>query len=90
MTVNILGTNDAAVIRGTRGSEGRGVAEARPDTKTATGTLTDTDVDNAANTFQAVSSPTASDNNYGTYSGRRTGHWSYTLDGADAPGRGTQ
>ena len=52
VTVIIEGTNDAAVISGaTCGS----VTEAGGHTPpTATGTLTDTDVDNAANTFTAV------------------------------------
>ena len=63
MTVTINGTNDAAVISGTSTGaviEAGGVANAIPGTPTATGTLTDTDVDNAANTFTAVPTATAS------------------------------
>ena len=51
-----------------------------PGTPTATGTLTDTDVDNTANTFTPVSSPTASAGGYGTYTMTAAGVWTYTLD----------
>src|SRR5947208_2929523 len=57
VTVTINGTNDAAVISGTASGsvvEAGGVANGTPGTPTATGTLTDTDVDNAANTFTAA------------------------------------
>ena len=50
-TIAINGTNDAAIISGTTAGsviEAGGVANAAPGTPTATGTLTDTDVDNAA------------------------------------------
>ena len=56
-TITINGTNDAAIISGTMtGSviEAGGVANAALGTPTATGTLTDTDVDNPPNTFTAV------------------------------------
>ena len=60
VTVTINGTNDAAVIAGTTSGT---VVEAglgnNGGTPVATGTLTDTDVDNAANTFQAVTTATA-------------------------------
>ena len=58
VTVTINGSNDAAVISGTKcGSvtEAGGVANAKYGKPTATGTLTDTDIDNAPNTFTAVS-----------------------------------
>ena len=51
VTITINGTNDAAIISGTTtGSviEAGGVANAVLGTPTATGTLTDTDVDNHA------------------------------------------
>ena len=57
VTITINGTNDAAIISGTTtGSviEAGGVANATSGTPTATGTLTDTDVDNTPNTFTAV------------------------------------
>ena len=52
VTVNVTGTNDAAVISGSHAGvviEAGGVADGLAGTPTATGTLTDTDVDNAAN-----------------------------------------
>jgi VCBS repeat-containing protein len=52
VTVTINGTNDAAVIIGTNVGaviEAGGVGNATAGTPTATGTLTDTDVDNTAN-----------------------------------------
>ena len=50
---------------------------------TATGTLTDTDVDNTPNTFTAVSSPTESAGGYGTFTMTAAGVWTYTLDNAN-------
>ena len=49
-----------------------------------TGTLTDTDVDNAPNTFTAVSSPTASAGGYGTFTMTAAGVWTYTLNEANS------
>ena len=86
-TIAINGTNDAAIISGiTTGSviEAGGVANATPGTPTATGTLTDTDVDNAPNTFTAVSSPTASAGGYGTFTMTAAGVWTYTLNDANS------
>ncbi len=54
VTITIDGTNDAAIISGTTTGS---VIEAGGDaygTPTATGTLTDTDVDNPPNSFIAV------------------------------------
>ena len=57
VTVTINGTNDAAIISGTTTGSvieaGGAIAHGTP---TATGTLTDTDVDNTPNTFTAVGS----------------------------------
>ena len=47
-----------------------------PGTETATGTLTDTDLDNQPNTFTAVSLP----GGYGTLTMTAAGVWTYTLD----------
>ena len=84
VTVTIHGSNDAAVISGiTSGS----VIEAscdKPGHPTATGTLTDTDVDNAPNTFTPVHSPTESDSGYGTFTMTADGVWSYALDNANS------
>ena len=87
VTVTITGTNDAAVISGTSiGSvtEAGGVANASPGQPTATGALTDTDVDNAANSFQPVSVAAASDSQLGTYTVDASGYWNYTLDNTNA------
>ena len=85
--VTITGTNDAAVITGKSSGtvvEAGGVNNGTPGTPTATGTLTDTDVDNAANTFTAVSIATASDHGYGTFKMTAAGVWTYTLDNTKA------
>ena len=84
-TITINGVNDAAIISGTTiGStiEAGGIANGTPGTPIATGTLTDTDVDDPPNTFTAVSSPTASAGGYGTFTMTTTGVWTYTLDNA--------
>lgn len=86
VTVTINGTNDAAIICGTKeGSiiEAGGVANSVSCKPTATGTLTDTDVDNTANTFTAVDSPQASTGGYGTFTMTTDGVWTYTLDNAN-------
>ena len=86
-TVTIHGTNDPAIISGTMtGSviESGGIANATPGTPTATGTLTDTDVDNTPNTFTAVTSPTASAGGYGTFTMTAAGVWTYTLNNANS------
>ncbi len=85
-TVNITinGTNDAAVISGTSvGSvvEAGGVANGTPGTPTATGLLTDTDVDNTPNTFSTV---LVANPLHGTASMSVNGQWSYNLNNADA------
>jgi VCBS repeat-containing protein len=83
VTVTIHGTNDAAIICGTKeGSviEAGGVANSVSCKPTATGTLTDTDVDNSANTFTAIDTPKASTGGYGTFTMTTDGVWTYTLD----------
>ena len=54
---------------------------------TTNGTLTDTDVDNADNSFILVTAPTSSDH-YGTYTVDAIGHWNYTLDDTNTTVRG--
>ncbi|MGY3610538.1 MULTISPECIES: VCBS domain-containing protein [unclassified Bradyrhizobium] len=86
VTITINGTNDAAVISGaTTGCviEAGGVANAKPGLPTATGALAATDVDNPADLFTAVSSPTASHGGYGTFTMTAAGVWTYTLDNAN-------
>src|SRR6185436_6776142 len=83
VTVTINGANDAAVIAGTStGSvtEAGGVNNGTPGTPTATGTLTDSDVDNPANTFQAANGSTP----HGTYAVTAGGTWTFTLDNTNS------
>jgi VCBS repeat-containing protein len=85
-TITIDGVNDAAFISGAAtgsSTEGGGVANAVPGAPIATGTLTDTDVDNPPNTFAAVSSK-ASTGGYGTFTMTAAGVWTYTLDNTNA------
>ena len=80
VTITIDGTNDAAVISGTNTGS---VTEAGGDdygTPHATGTLTDTDVDNPSNSFIAVNYPRESDACYGTFKMTADGVWTYKLD----------
>ncbi|MET3595343.1 VCBS repeat-containing protein, partial [Mesorhizobium shonense] len=87
VSIDITGTNDVAVISGTStGSvvEAGGVANADAGTPMASGTLTDTDVDNPANTFTAVAAGAATDHGYGTFGMTAAGVWTYTLDNANA------
>jgi VCBS repeat-containing protein len=83
LTITINGANDAAVIfGGTSGS----VTEAGActyGTPIATGSLTDTDVDNTPNTFTAVCAPKASDAGYGAFTMTADGVWTYKLDNAN-------
>nr|NUR37597.1 hypothetical protein [Sphingomonas sp.] len=85
-TVTINGVNDAAFISGTAtGSivEAAGIANAAPGMPIATGTLSDTDVDDPPNTFTTVSSPTKSTGGYGTFTMTAAGVWTYTLDNSN-------
>jgi VCBS repeat-containing protein len=84
VTVTMHGTNDPAVITG----QLTGVVEVADDgpgsgTLTYTGTLTDTDVDNAPNTFVAAAVGSATDHHYGTYQVTAAGVWTYTLDNSN-------
>ena len=65
-------------------TEAGGVNNGTPGTPTFSGTLTDTDVDNPANTFQAVAAGTASDSGYGSYAMAAGGTWTYTLNNNNA------
>ena len=83
VTITITGTNDAAIITGTTTGavDEAGVV---PGTPTATGDLLATDVDNAADAFQAVAPGAATTNGYGTYGVTAAGVWTYTLDNTNA------
>src|SRR5260370_21937162 len=84
VTITINGTNDAAVISGAATGSVIEAGGISPGTPIATGTLTDTDVDNPPNTFTAVSSPTASDGGYGFFTMTAAGVGTYTLQHANS------
>lgn len=87
VTVTIEGSNDAAVISGTKCgavTEAGGYANGKYGKPTATGTLTDTDIDDAPNTFTAVTTPKASNGGYGTFTMTAAGVWLYTLDDSNS------
>src|SRR5438034_645448 len=76
VTVTINGANDAAIIGGRLSgdaTEAGGVNNGNAGS-TASGTATDTDVDNPANTFQVVSGGTTA-NSYGSFSIDSSGNW---------------
>ena len=83
VTITITGSNDAAIIAGTTTGSVIEAGTATPGAPTATGTLTDTDLDNPANTFMAVG-PTASASGYGSFTMTAAGVWTYTLDNANS------
>src|SRR5207248_3187971 len=83
-TVAINGVNDAAIISGTATGSVIEAGGAVPGTPTATGTLTDADVDNSLNTFVAISSPTLSAGGFGSFTMTAAGVWVYTLDNANS------
>ncbi|MEO8547483.1 MAG: VCBS domain-containing protein, partial [Sphingomicrobium sp.] len=84
VTVTINGANDAAVISGTAsGSVIEAGSSNAGGTPSVSGLLTDTDVDNPANTFTAVAAPAASANGYGTYTMTAGGTWTYTVNNAN-------
>jgi VCBS repeat-containing protein len=80
VTITITGTNDAAVITGTSSGSVVEATSSNAGTPTATGDLLATDVDNTTDAFEAVGSPTASANGYGTYTVTAAGVWTYNLD----------
>ena len=87
IVVTLTGVNDAAVISGTSSGaviEAGGVSNATVGTSAATGTLTDTDVDNPANSFIAVTTAAASTGGFGTYTMTAGGVWTYTLNNTNA------
>ncbi|MBX3622876.1 MAG: VCBS domain-containing protein [Rhizobacter sp.] len=81
ITVNILGTNDTAVIAGTAAGnvvEDGGVNNATTGTPSASGALSVSDADAGQSSFQA---PANLNGTYGTFSfNASTGAWTYVLD----------
>ena len=84
VTVNITGTNDAAVISGTSSGVVLEATSANTGTPTATGDLLATDPDNTHDAFQAVGSPTVTASGYGSYTVTAAGVWTYALNNANA------
>jgi hypothetical protein len=81
----LVGGSDAtAIISSTTTGSVIEAAGATPGTPIATGTLTDTNVDNPPNTFTAVSSPTKSDRGHGTFPMMAAGVWANTPDNNSA------
>jgi len=60
-------------------TEAGGVSNGTPGSN-ATGDLNYTDVDNTDDLWQAVTTPTLSDNSYGSYTINADGFWSYVVD----------
>ena len=83
VTITIHGANDAAVICGPATGSVIEAGACTYGTPIATGTLTDTDVDNTPNTFTAVCAPTTSEAGYGTFTMTADGVWTYKLDNAN-------
>jgi VCBS repeat-containing protein len=78
VTITVNGANDPASISGpTTGSVTEAGSLNAGGTPVANGTLTDTDVDNSANTFLPAGPTTTA---YGSYTMTTGGTWTYTLD----------
>ena len=85
INVTITGINDAAVISGAlSGSVIEAGASNNGGTPTVMGVLTSADIDNQANLFQAITTLTSSDQNYGKLTITAAGVWSYTLSNDNA------
>ncbi|PSO16772.1 VCBS domain-containing protein, partial [Bradyrhizobium sp. MOS002] len=87
IVITITGTNDAASISGTASGavvEAGGVNNGIAGTPTASGTLTDVDVDDPNNTFTKVMIPIPSANGYGTFTMTAGGVWTYQLNNNNA------
>src|SRR5206468_4136475 len=83
-TITINGSNDAAVISGTATGSVVEAGGASPGTPTASGTLTDTDVDNALNSITSLRDALPSSGGYGAFTMTAAGVWTYTLDNANS------
>src|SRR4029079_1363113 len=87
VNITIDGTNDAAVITGpVTGAvvEAGGVGNGAPGSPIAAGDLNAVDVDNPNDAWNSVTTPTASDNGYGTFTLSVAGVWTCTLDNTNA------
>src|SRR4029079_1985035 len=83
VTITINGANDAPVISGGiigTVTEAGGINNGTTGTPTATGDLNSADVDNPADSWQAVAAGAASVSGYGSYALTANGAWTYTLN----------
>ena len=83
VSVTIHGRNDAAIITGDADGDLVASGSADPGTPADSGDLDAADVDNTADSWQAVATA-ATANGYGTYQLTAAGVWTYTLDNANA------
>ncbi|MGY0575747.1 VCBS domain-containing protein [Bradyrhizobium sp. RDM12] len=80
VSVTIEGSNDAATICGvTQGCVSEPSNSCLPP-PSATGTLSDRDVDNPDDTFMATTGPQAAEHGYGSFIMAADGTWTYTLE----------
>ena len=87
LTFDIGPVNDPAIITGDAAgdvTEAGGIANGTPGQATDSGDLDATDVDNPADSWQAVAPGAATANGYGTYAVNAAGVWTYTLDDNNA------
>jgi VCBS repeat-containing protein len=83
ISIAITGVNDTAEISGALAgevTEAGGIDNGEGGAPTAAGIVFASDVDNIADTFQAVLSDSYSDWGYGTYQITADGQWTFTLD----------
>lgn len=86
VNVTVAAVNDAAMIGGASTgtvTEAGGVGNNMAGTPAASGRLTDTDIDNPANSFTPAAAGQASANGHGSYAMTASGVWTYTLDNAN-------
>jgi len=88
-TIAINGANDAAVVSGDvsgtateAGADGFSVSAL--DAPDVTGRLHSADVDNTPDTFTEISTPTASQRGFGTFTMTAAGVWAYTINEANS------
>jgi VCBS repeat-containing protein len=84
VSLTVIGRNDSANITGTQSGA---VIEATSNSSgipSVSGDLLATDVDNASDSFQAVTAAASSANGYGSYTVTSSGVWTYTLSNGHA------
>src|SRR2546427_532817 len=91
VTITINGVNDAAVNSGTSSgsvTEAGGVANGTPGIPTASGTLTDTDVDNAVFSNATAAAETYTPSYTTLFQSTAGGVWTYTVNNNNATVQG--